>query len=129
MAVTIRATCSECYHEEELDLGKDLKEIHCSECGHSVPMFADEDFREIETEQKKRNFQGYLALGAFGVLFFSFLGFIHSMDVYTILPESLQTGETAGSGMIIMSVLMGLSFLATLVLGCMASGRKWICEF
>ena len=137
MAITINTTCSECYfqHESELDLSE--PEIRCEQCGHTVPMLDEEDYYEIERGQKKRDMMGYLAIASLVVAVLCLWPFINAMEPYYFMAGDLPIdytdkfwdGTQAGAGAAIWGFLLGLSAVAVIVFGCIASAKKVICEF
>ena len=84
MAITIRATCSECYHEADLELATGQQELECPQCDHSVPMLEEEDFYEIERDQQRREMLGYVGIGAFALAVLLFYLWTQSLEVVAI---------------------------------------------
>ena len=127
MGIKVNTNCSECYHQEEMDLDLRQDEIKCGQCGHSVPMLEDEDYYDIERDQKKRETLGYAAMGAFVAVIVCFYLMYLGMEPAALHAPGNPPGEEPG-GMIWM-ILMLVGALGALVLGCMASSKKVICEY
>ena len=127
MGIKVNTTCSECYHQEEMDLEERQDEIRCSQCGHSVPMLDDEDYYEIERDQKKRETLGYAAMGLFVLAIICFYFMYSGMEPAAKMPKHLASGDEPGG--MVAGFIMALSALGALVLGCMASAKKVICEY
>ena len=134
MSITVNASCSECYHQEALELDLRQREIKCEQCVHSVPMLEQDDYYEIEGEQKRQEMMGYMSFAALALALICFYFFISGIEpafyqAVDLPPEVQEIGGGDQPGGMISGFIMGLAALATIVFGCMASSKKVVCEF
>jgi len=119
MAISLTATCSECYGTVDLDIGPSDQEIKCPVCGHSVPNFATDDYDRIAFHQEKQKKATIFSSAAFGmaiVLFIVFLKFAGGEEV-----------NQAGS--MVTAVLSLASLIVSMWQGWLASAEMVVGEF
>ncbi len=122
MAIQIKATCSECYGDQDLSLNSKDKEIECPVCGHSVPNFEADDFDRIQYHQEKQKKSTIFSCAAFGIGVVLFIIFLNVSEP----AEGAEPNQMVG-------MLLGVMILAALVVsiwqGISASARRIIAEF
>ncbi len=92
MAVSVSATCSECYTVQEVEVGPGIEEIRCSNCGHSVPSLETREVAVIHQVKAQERWKTLLTIALMGGA--AFLLFLHLVtNIRSIKTELTHEGK------------------------------------
>ena len=144
MPLPVKVRCSECELTRPVELKMEEAEIVCPSCGRRMANLQQNEYVEIESNLKKQQLFSIISLVAFFITVILLIMWAVPHSVATATPATVTPGQpaqpgfmidwisgtgtekAANQGMFIAALVCGL---ISLVLGVLASMRRYIIEF
>jgi hypothetical protein len=121
MAIDVKVRCSECATIREVVLNPEERDITCPVCGRRIQNLTDEEHREIETMQKNQKICSIVSVVLMTLTAVCFIMWAGDTTGWVS-----GKSQEANAGFFFGAIICGLG---SLVLGIMASRKRFVVEF